>query len=161
MAKKEKHGLFYKLAGVGTMKTTFNHTKDMVKSVTKKDPNDYIKETYEEALNRHGIPVEERDAYVAQIYKNLKITFIIMMGAVCLFIIFGIIMNLIKGNIIPAFLYLSLCFAFTSVAANNSLRCFQIRRKELGGLSEWFKSPKNWYPSSLEKAWTKDDLNKS
>lgn len=158
MQKKQKHGLFYKLAGVGTIKSTFEHTRDMLKSATAKDPNQYINETYEEALNRHGIPAQERDIHVSNIYKNLKLSFIMMTGAVSLFIVFGIIMNLIKSNYIPALLYASLCFAFLTVAANNSLRCYQIRKKELGGLKSWLRSPKEWFPSSLAKAW--DKLNK-
>ncbi len=153
MANKKKHGLFYKLAGIGTIKSTFEHTQDMLKSATKRDPNQYINESFDEALIRLGIPEDKREQHLVNVYKNLKISFIMMVSAVIIFCIFGIINNLIKGNLIPVFLYLSLSFAFLSVAANNSLRCFQIRKQKLGGLKEWYSSPREWLPSSLPKAW--------
>lgn len=155
MAKKEKHGLFYKLAGISTIKMSFEHTKDMLKSATAKNPNDRINETFDEALERHGIPVNERDGHISKIYKNMKVSFLIMFAAIVGFICVGIINNLIHGNFIPALLYTSLTFAFITVAANNSFRCYQMRKKELGGLSNWLKSPKEWFPTSLNKAWNK------
>lgn len=158
MAKKDKekkHGLFYKLAGISTIKMSFEHTRDMLKSATAKNPNDRINETFDEALERHGIPVNEREGHVIKIYKNMKISFVIMLAAILCFISIGVIGNLINGNIVPAVLYASLTFAFVTVAANNSFRCYQMRKKELGGLSNWLRSPKEWFPASLQKAWNK------
>ena len=155
MAKKEKHGLFYKLAGISTIKMSFEHTRDMLKSATAKNPNDRINETFDEALERHGIPVNEREGHIIKIYKNMKLSFLIMFAAIILFICLGVVNNIINGNIIPAFLYTSLTFAFITVAANNSFRCYQMRKKELGGLSNWLRSPKEWFPVSLKKAWNK------
>lgn len=155
MAKKEKHGLFYKLAGISTIKMSFEHTKDMLKSATAKNPNDRINETFDEALERHGVPVNEREGHIIKIYKNMKLSFLIMLAAIIGFIFVGVINNLMHGNIIPAFLYASLTFAFLTVAANNSFRCYQMRKKELGGLSNWLRSPKEWFPVSLKKAWNK------
>jgi hypothetical protein len=155
MAKKEKHGLFYKLAGISTIKMSFEHTRDMLKSATAKNPNDRINETFDEALERHGIPVNEREGHIIKIYKNMKLSFLIMFAAIIGFICIGVINNLIHGNIIPALLYASLTFAFITVAANNSFRCYQMRKKELGGLSNWLRSPKEWYPVALKKAWNK------
>jgi aminoglycoside phosphotransferase family enzyme len=155
MAKKEKHGLFYKLAGISTIKMSFEHTRDMLKSATAKNPNDRINETFDEALERHGIPVNEREGHIIKIYKNMKLSFLIMFAAIILFICLGVVNNIINGNIIPAFLYASLTFAFITVAANNSFRCYQMRKKELGGLSNWLRSPKEWFPVSLKKAWNK------
>lgn len=156
MAKKEKkHGLFYKLAGISTIKMSFEHTRDMLKSATAKNPNDRITETFDEALARHGIPVNEREGHIIKIYKNMKISFLIMLAAIICFLSVGVLGNIIKGNIVPALLYASLTFAFITVAANNSFRCFQMRKKELGGLSNWLKTPKEWFPTSLQKAWNK------
>jgi hypothetical protein len=155
MAKKQKHGLFYKLAGISTIKMSFEHTRDMLKSATSKNPNDKINETFDEALDRHGIPVNEREGHVVKIYKNMKVSFLIMLMAIIGFICVGIIGNLINGHIVPAFLYASLTFAFVTVAANNSFRCYQMRKRELGGLSTWLRSPKEWFPTSLNKAWNK------
>ena len=155
MAKKEKHGLFYKLAGISTIKMSFEHTKDMLKSATATNPNDRITETFDEALERHGIPVNEREGHIIKIYKNMKLSFLIMLVAIIGFISIGVVKNLIHGNMIPALLYASLTFAFLTVAANNSFRCYQMRQKELGGLSNWLRSPKEWFPVSLKKAWNK------
>ena len=155
MAKKEKHGLFYKLAGISTIKMSFEHTRDMLKSATAKNPNDRINETFDEALERHGIPVNEREGHIIKIYKNMKLSFLIMLVAIIGFISIGVVKNLIHGNMIPALLYASLTFAFLTVAANNSFRCYQMRQKELGGLSNWLRSPKEWFPVSLKEAWNK------
>lgn len=152
--EKKKHGLLYKLAGAGTIKMGFEHTKDMLKSLkSESENNNYISETYDEALDRLGIPVEKRDSHVISIYQNLKISFIILSTAAIAFICSGFIYNLILGNILPSLLYLCVSLAFLSVAMNNSFRCFQIRRKQLGGLKEWAKQPKEWYPIALKKAW--------
>ena len=155
MAKKEKHGLFYKLAGISTIKMSFEHTRDMLKSATAKNPNDRINETFDEALERHGIPVNEREGHIIKIYKNMKLSFFFILVAIIGFISIGVVKNLIHGNMIPALLYASLTFAFLTVAANNSFRCYQMRQKELGGLSNWLRSPKEWFPVSLKKAWNK------
>ena len=150
---KEKHGLFYKLAGMRTMKFGFEHTKDMLKSLKVKNSNEYIEESFDEALDRLGIPDENKETHLINIYKNMKLSFIILSCAVVLFIIIGVIVNLIQANYLSAFLYLSITVAFLSVVFNNSFRCFQIRRKQLGGLKEWIKTPKEWYPVSLKKVW--------
>lgn len=155
MAKKEKHGLFYKLAGLSTIKMSFEHTKDMLKSATAKNPNDRINETFDEALERHGIPVNERAGHIIKIYKNMRVSFLIMFAAIIGFVLIGVLNNLIQGRLVPALLYASLTFAFLMVAANNSFRCYQMRKKELGGLSNWLRSPKEWFPTSLQKAWNK------
>lgn len=155
MAKKEKKGLVYKLLGMSTLKMGFEHTKDMLKSATHKDPNNYINETFDEAFERLGIPPEKRDQHAINVYKTLKISFIIMTTAVLIFLIFGVARNFYYGNHLSAFLYISLSFAFLSVIANNSFRCFQIRRRELGGLKDWFRNPKEWYPYALKNYWNK------
>jgi hypothetical protein len=150
---KEKHGLFYKLAGVRTMKFGFEHTKDMLKSLKYRNPNDYIDESFDEALDRLGVPEENKAMHLINIYKNMKVSFIILGFAVIFFLCIGVAGNLIKANYLSSFLYLSITVAFLSVIANNSFRCFQIRRKQLGGLKEWASTPKEWYPVALKKVW--------
>lgn len=153
MAKKEKKGLMYKLLGLGTIKMGFTHTMDLIRSTTVRDPNNYINESFDEALERHGIPPEKRTQHLINVYKNLKISFVMLSIALIVFFAFGIVRNIMHDNLLSAFLYLSLSFAFASVVANNSFRCFQIRKRELGGLKTWLRSPKEWYPYSLKNCW--------
>lgn len=152
---KEKEGLFSKLVGLRTIKMGFEHTGEMLKTLKNKDPNLYIKETFDEALERHGIPVEKREAHLINIYKNLKISFIMLLFMSVLFFVIGVFRSFYDGNLLAGLAYSSLIFAFITVMANNSFRCYQIRNKELGGLNNWLRNYKEWYPMSLGKVWNK------
>lgn len=152
----KKEGLFSKLVGMRTLRMGFDHTKDMLKSLKQKDPNLYIKETFDEALDRLDIPLENREAHLINVYKNLKLSFIMLLVMSLLFLVVGVSINFYNGNILAALSYSSLVFAFVSVMANNSFRCYQIRIRELGGVKSWLKNYKEWYPSSLGKAWNKN-----
>jgi hypothetical protein len=152
---KEKEGLFSKLVGLRTIKMGFEQTGELVKSLSAKDPNLYLKETFDEALERHGIPVEKRDAHLINIYKNLKLSFLMLLSMVILFSVIGAGKSFYTGNLLAGVAYSSLIFAFITVMANNSFRCYQIRNKELGGLSNWLRNYKEWYPMSLGKVWNK------
>lgn len=148
-----KDGLFSKLLGLRTIKMGLDQTGEMLKNLKSKDPNLYIKETLEEALDRHGIAVEDRDSHLINIYKNLKISFLMLLFMCFLFMFVGVFRNFYMGNLLAAIAYLSLIFAFLTVMANNSFRCYQIRKRELGGVKEWLKNYKEWYPVSLGKIW--------
>lgn len=151
-----KEGLFAKLIGLRTMRLGFSHTKEMLKSLNERDPNLYIKETFEEALDRLEIPLEKRNSHLINIYKNLKISFLMLLVMSFLFLFIGVINNFYNGNLLAALSYSSLIFAFLSVMANNSFRCFQIRHRELGGIKKWLKNYKEWYPISLGNSWNKN-----
>ncbi len=152
---KEKEGFISKLVGLRTIKLGFSQTVDLLKELKTRNNNEYITETFDEALERHGIPEEKREFHLINVYKNLKISFIILFFAAILFLFLGVFRNIYLGNILASVAYISLIFAFLSVMANNSFRCYQIRNKKLGGLSLWLKNYKEWFPISLSKAWNK------
>lgn len=153
---KKKEGLLSKLVGMRTLRLGLDQTKEMIGSLNQRDPNTYIKESFEEALDRLDIPLEKRDMHLINIYKNLKISFLMLLVMSLLFFFVGVLSNFKSGNVLAALSYSSLIFAFLSVMANNSFRCFQIRYRELGGIKKWFKNPKEWYPKSLGSCWIKN-----
>lgn len=159
MKDKKKHGLFYKLAGIGNIKMGFEHTKDMFKTVTDKNPDNYVVESFDEALERGllklNIPKEKAEQHLINVYGNLKFITLFFGIAAVLLLIIGMIPNLYHGKILPSLVYLSLCSFFLIYATYHAFRCYQIRYRRLGHLKEWIATPKEWYPVSLKKVWNK------
>ena len=151
MSKKEKKGLMRKALGVESIKGAFTHTVDMVKSTNPKN-QEYIKETFQEAMERHGVKKEDQDDYLLKIYRNLKIQIMVLLVGSIYILYFGVISAFFDEKYLMGFTYSLITFALFSLMAQYSLRCFQIREKKLGMLKEWFVSPKNWFPRKIKKA---------
>ena len=154
---KEKKGLFYQVSGIKHIQSAFGVTKDMLKGLKKKNPNEYQTETVESALERFNIPKTEWTTHLLKVYKNFQLSFFILSAASLIFFIFGVVGNFTHGNVIGGILYLAILFAVFSVILNNSFRCYQIRRylekgiKELGGLDVFLRTPKEWFPSNIKQ----------
>lgn len=149
---EKKRGLLSKAMGTQAIKDVFGHTKGMIKDA-KPSKKHYIKETFDEAMKRHGIKEEDENKHLLKIYKNLKIQFIIfLIGQVWLFT-FGTLNNLMEGSYFIALTYFFLTIALMTISAQYGLRCYQIRKKHLGMLNEFFKKPSEWYPKKISESY--------
>jgi hypothetical protein len=154
--KKEKKGLFYQMSGAKHINSAFGVTKDMVQGLRSKKAQNYQSETIESALERFNIPKTEWTTHLLKFYNNYKLSFIILSTASVLFFVLGVLGNFMHGHIGSGILYIAILFAVISVILNNSFRCYQVRRylengvNELGGLNEFFRSPKEWFPRKIK-----------
>jgi ABC-type multidrug transport system fused ATPase/permease subunit len=145
---EKKTGLFNKALGTQAIKDVFGHTKNMIKDA-KTSKKHYIKETFDEAMKRHGIKEDDENVYLLKIYKNLKIQVMILLLGQLWLLSFGVIGNLLSSDYFIALTYTFLTFALMTITVQYGLRCFQIRKKHLGMLSIYMKSPKEWYPKKI------------
>lgn len=154
--KQEKKGLFYQMSGAKHISSAFGVTKDMLQGIRTKKASDYQSETIESALERFNIPKTEMKTHLLKVYKNFQLSFFILGTASIFFFLMGIVGNFYNGQIGSGILYIAILFAVFSVILNNSFRCYQVRRylengiNELGGLNEFFRSPKEWFPRKIK-----------
>lgn len=154
--KKQKKGLLYQISGAKHINNAFGVTKDMLKGLTTKKAESYQAETVESALERFNIPKTEWTTHLLKVYKTFQLSFFILGTASIIFFIFGVVGNFMHSHIMGGLLYLAILFAVFSVILNNSFRCYQIRRyleknvNALGGLNEFLKAPKEWFPKSVK-----------
>lgn len=151
---EKKRGLFSKALGTQAIKDVFGHTRSMIKDA-KPSKKQYIKETFDEAMKRHGIKEEDENAHLLKIYKNLKIQFIIFFIGQIWLLTFGVANNLVDGSYFAAITYLFLTFALFILSLQYGLRCYQIRKKHLGMLEEFIKKPSEWYPRKISGEYLK------
>jgi len=151
---EKKRGLFSKALGTQAIKDVFRHTKGMIKDASP-SKKQYIKETFDEAMKRHGIKEEDENTHLLRIYKNLKIQFIIFFIGQIWLLTFGVAGNLVDGSYFTAVTYLFLTFALFVLSLQYGLRCFQIRKKHLGMLEKFIKTPSEWYPTKISDEYLK------
>lgn len=144
--KERKKSLLRRLSSYDDIKNNFILTKNILKEEKKNIKKETIKETFEEALSRHGVKPEHEENHINKVYKNLKITFNIsfLMSMVVFFLVTYNILNADGGLIIYAFYFIA--FTILTKAIESAFRCFQIRNKELLNIKEYLKNPKEWYP---------------
>jgi hypothetical protein len=147
--KERKKSLLRRLSSYDDIKDNFIFTKKVMREERKNIRKERIKETFEDALLRLGVKPENEEDHLNKVYKSLKITSII--SFILSILVFCIVTNNIisenGGLIIYAFYFISLT-VFTK-AIETAFRCYQIRRKELVNIKEYFKNPKEWYPKSF------------
>ena len=145
---EKKRGLFHKALGTNAIKDVFSHTKGMLKDI-KPSKKQYIKETFDEAMKRHGVKEVDENKHLLKVYKNLKVQFLVFTFGQIWLIVFGVISNFLEGDYFISLTYLFLTFALLTLSTQYGLRCYQIREKHLGMLGKFFKSPSQWYPRKI------------
>lgn len=155
--KERKKSLIRRLSSYDDIKNNFLLTKSLLKREKKEVKKESIKETFSDALLRLGIEPENEEKHLNKVYKSLKITSIV---SLLLFIVltFVISYQIFIGNggiIIYAFYFIALTIFLKSF--ESSFRCFQIRKKELLGITNYIKNPKEWYPKHF--VYKKEELN--
>ncbi len=144
--KKLKKGFFRKLSSIDEIKSSVSLSINMFKNLKENRKKSYIIETFDEALNRLGISKDKEEEHLTIVYNNLKNKTLIYL----FFSIFAFILNTVnmfKGNSnlliygFYLFVFILLLFAF-----NSAFRCYQIRKRKLGGLKEFTLSIKEWIP---------------
>ena len=155
--KERKKGLLRRLSSYDDIKSNFILTKNVLKEEKKNLKKEAIKETFEDALKRHGVKSEHQEKHLNKVYKNLKLTSII--SFIMSFIVFYLVTyNILKtdtGFILYAFYFIAFTILLKSI--ESAFRCFQIREKRLLNISEYLKNPKEWYPRKF--IYKKESLN--
>lgn len=101
-------------------------------------------ESFESAILRMGLTEED----IRQSYSNHQLRFYIGIS-IFLVAIIVLIKMLLQSNwfaIGPAIACMAICI---SQIFDGSFRTYQIRRRELVSVSEWFADRKEWWPSKL------------
>ena len=145
--KKKKKGLLRRLSGFDDIKNNFIFTKNIITQKSKKEKKHQIKETFEEALRRHSIKKENEEKHLTKKYLFQKITFfsyIISSIITSASITFQLYQEHSLGLIYYSLYFLSLALFIKCI--ESAFRCYQIRIRKLGGLKNFLKSPKQWYP---------------
>jgi len=154
--KKEKKGFLRKLSSIDEIKSSISLSINMFKNLKESRKKEYIIETFEEALNRLGINKDKEQEQLEFVYKNFKFKTITYF----LFSLFAFLLNtfnILNGNqnILTYgfyfFVVILLLFSF-----NSSFRCYQIRKRKLGGLKDFCLSIKEWIPKKYNY---KESLN--
>jgi len=128
--------------GVGT---TTSKTQGKVKSLLRKLKHEDARvETFQQAverLNLSGSDIRKR-------YEQLRFEFV-MYATVFVFITLFTIDFIIAGSFFPALICLSILMLVLSLLTKASFTAFRIRRRSMGGLGLWVRSPGEWWPASL------------
>lgn len=146
----KKKGLVRKAIGFDTLKEGFTLTTDMVKSI-KPSKEEYIEETFEEALDRLGIKAENKIDHLLKIYGQLRVRFLIYLFAQLLLLGWGIYNFAMYSNITTFISTIVIFLLLTVFNLSNSLRCYQIRVMKLGNIKEWSSNYREWFPKKITK----------
>jgi hypothetical protein len=145
--KKKKKGLLRRLSSFDDIRDNFNITKDLVSSQSKTNKKEKIVETFNDALKRFNITDSNEESHLTKTYKSLKVT--VISSFVTSLVVFAITTNNILSSnnygFVIYFFYLA-GLAILLQSFKSAFRCYQIRERALGGLSIFFKKPKEWYP---------------
>lgn len=170
MANKNK-GLINKLIGWSYIKDSLVQTKKMLTAEKKEN---YIIETFDEALVRQNLTTDE-DIYstLKKNYQGRKTSSLVTLffsGLVFLNLtrliysneISGAFISIDKGTIgiLTIIIYSLASLALFLMSSLDSFRCFQISRRELGGIKEFYKNPINFFPKRFSKIEWLDEINK-
>jgi hypothetical protein len=145
--------------GFSQIRQSYANTSNLIKQTAYKT-DDVKEETFSEACIRYGIKGDSDtvNKQLESIYNNLRFGFYTKIS----FSFFAFIIMLynlfVQHYIISVIISLLLMVAFLIYSAFNSLRCFQINKRELGLLKEWLLNPANWFPTKFKhKNWVPDD----
>lgn len=103
-------------------------------------------ETFQSAYDRLGLTEES----LAKVYQNyfLKFYLSLMIGAGGTVLT---VVNIIQGNSVAvALAYLGFIAVCVSQMFSASFRMYQMRRRKLCDVSEWFKRGAEWFPTTPE-----------
>jgi len=147
MKKKPKKSLLKRLSSIDDIKANFVFTRDLLKNKSKVSKKERIKEDFNSALRRLSIMPENEESHLTKVYSKLKVTFFsYFISSICVSILttYQIIEGINLGYLYYASYLIGAALLMKSF--ESSFRCYQIRIRELGGLSNFFKKPKEWYP---------------
>jgi hypothetical protein len=147
MKKNKKKGLLKRLSSIDDIKDNFILTKNLIKEKSKASKTKFIKESFSDALRRLSITKENEETHLTRVYKQLKITFfsyLISSMLVTVLTTYQLYFGVELGYLFYAAYLISLALFIKSVEC--AFRCSQIRIRELGGLTNFLLSAKQWYP---------------
>ena len=144
---KKKKGLLRRLSNFDDIRDNFKITKEIINNEKKKNKKEYIKETFEDALNRLNISKEDEADHLRKVYRGQKLTSLTsFFTSIIVFIIttVRIFSEVDHGYFIYIFYLVGLALLLKSFEC--AFRSYQIRVRKLGGLKEFALMPKEWYP---------------
>jgi uncharacterized protein YjgD (DUF1641 family) len=145
MVKNKKKGLLNRLSSFDEMKRNFSLTKELMQETKKEKAREFIKESFEEALERFG--VEDKKTFLDKKYKEMRKNSIISY-------LFFLILNLINvynilsgGTVMYGVIFILISLYFFVNGLTMALRCYQMKMEKLGMLKQFLRSFRNWIPS--------------
>lgn len=137
-------GFFKSLFGFGDIKRVFVFTKKIIKEPMEK--KSYEKVSFDEAIKKLNLDNEEEHLdNVYKSYRNVSYTLYSMFVFLTLYTFYLYYNETNLLNVFVVFTF-GFCFLFLN-AFSYSFNCYLIKRKELGLLKDFIKSPKNYIPS--------------
>lgn len=142
--KDKKNGTLNSLVGGDIISSTHTYIKDMagVAFDSKRIVENARNETYEEAIDRLGVD----DVNIYKVYKNYTIAlyFCLLLAGICFI---GCLSSLfISKNIFTALSFLAILLICLANSFRFSFRTFQIKKKRLCDVREWWDSASEWFP---------------
>ena len=147
MKRKNKKGLFKRLSSIDDIKENFILTKNLLKNKSKENKKTYVKESFEQALQRLSIRKDDEESKLTSVYNKLKLEFFSYFTSSFLIFLLTTYQIMTMDNV--GYIYYASYLISTALfimALGKSLRCYQIRKRELGGLKIFLTKPKEWYP---------------
>lgn len=144
---------FKTFSGSGVIKHNLSVVKKQF-DATKTVSSDTFNETFDEALERFGVNIENRDEranFIFDKYKNFnKMSMVAFVFSILCAVVF--VFYLINANYFSAFFVFSVSLLVFVNFISYSFRCYQMRKQSLCLFKEFLKQPKEWPPKKIESS---------
>jgi len=146
-----KSGFLSWFSGAKLLKNNFKSTMDIVKRARPSYEETKI-DDFESVLNSLNLKSEEdKINHLLKVYSNLRLSFFLSAFIFVLFTLFLLVPSILSMSYFSLFTTTLILILISLMSINYSVRCYQIRKRNLLPLSDWVKNKSQWFPKKINK----------